>query len=254
MGEIEIIQPLPSKPGVYRILNTETGDMYVGSSVNMLRRRNTHLWHLRRGDHQSPILTAAWEKYGESEFVFEVLEICEKSDLLTREQHYLDTLRPRYNIALVAGSPMKGRKQSPEFCQMISEHNRNLWLDPDFRERILSARRGRHHSEETKQKMSQSHKKRGKTLTPEQKQRLLDANLGRVVTEETRRRMSLAHTGLVHSEETRRKCSEAKLGKPRPPHVQQLLREHNARRSEEARRRREQAQKDGLMTDGNTAA
>ncbi|RUS23422.1 hypothetical protein BC937DRAFT_88889 [Endogone sp. FLAS-F59071] len=42
-------------------------------------------------------------------------EYCDRKDVISREQHYLDTLEPPYNIAKVAGpATMTGRKQSPE--------------------------------------------------------------------------------------------------------------------------------------------
>ena len=49
-----------------------------------------HLNSLRRGDHKNPHLQHAWNKYGEDNFEFSILEICSKQDTYIAEQKYLD--------------------------------------------------------------------------------------------------------------------------------------------------------------------
>jgi hypothetical protein len=43
-------------------------------------------------------------KYGYSKFSLEILEYCDLSDVIKREQHYIDILKPEYNILKLAGS------------------------------------------------------------------------------------------------------------------------------------------------------
>jgi len=52
-------------------------------------------------------------KYGFSNFSLEILEFCNSEDLLKKEQYYLDTLKPEYNITEIAGSTL-GYKHSEE--------------------------------------------------------------------------------------------------------------------------------------------
>jgi group I intron endonuclease len=52
-------------------------------------------------------------KYGYSNFKVEILEFCNKDEVLAREQHYLDLLKPEYNILTAAGSSL-GYKHSEE--------------------------------------------------------------------------------------------------------------------------------------------
>src|SRR5580704_1475195 len=52
-------------------------------------------------------------KYGYSNFKLDILEYCDKSVLISREQFYIDNLNPRYNILKVAGS-LTGFKHSEE--------------------------------------------------------------------------------------------------------------------------------------------
>lgn len=64
------------------------------------------------------------------------------------------------------------------------------------------------HSEETKQKMSKSHK--GKTLSEETKNKIGKANKGKTHSEESKRKLSKAHEGKKHSEESKMNMSKAK--------------------------------------------
>jgi group I intron endonuclease len=52
-------------------------------------------------------------KYGYSNFQLEILEYCEPSDVIQREQYYIDLLGPEYNILKTAGSSF-GYKHTAE--------------------------------------------------------------------------------------------------------------------------------------------
>lgn len=81
------------RAGVYSIAHTESGRIYVGSAVDLGGRWRRHRSKLRRGVHDNPILQAAWTKYGESAFVFAVLEfVSDRAVLREREQHWIDQL------------------------------------------------------------------------------------------------------------------------------------------------------------------
>jgi hypothetical protein len=53
------------------------------------------------------IIYKALVKYGYSQFKLDILEICDPTNLIEREQYYLDLLEPEYNILKTAGS-LKG--------------------------------------------------------------------------------------------------------------------------------------------------
>ena len=61
------------KTGVYQIRNRDSGAMYIGSAISLASRKTTHWWALRHGRHFNTHLQNAWNKYGESAFVFEVI-------------------------------------------------------------------------------------------------------------------------------------------------------------------------------------
>lgn len=75
---------------VYQIRNILNGKVYIGSSKNFEQRVRQHLQKLRRGQHHSPALQCAWNKYGEAVFEFEVLETCLEAVLCLLEQEWMD--------------------------------------------------------------------------------------------------------------------------------------------------------------------
>lgn len=95
-------------------------------------------------------------KYGYSGFKLEILEYCDPSKCIEREQYYIDLLNPEYNISLIAGAPMTGRNHSEETKKRISEASLGRILSDGVKKRISEARKGIKLSEETKQKISES--------------------------------------------------------------------------------------------------
>lgn len=80
-----------NKSGIYKILNLVTNKVYIGSCINSLRIRfNIHKHHLRKGKHHSKKLQNSWNRHGEENFVFEVLEFCEPSKCIEREQYWIE--------------------------------------------------------------------------------------------------------------------------------------------------------------------
>jgi len=99
--------------GIYEIRNQVNGKRYIGSTVSLQRRWDEHLRRLRRGCHINKRLLTAFQKYGERAFDLIVLEYVEDhSRLLFREQVYLDTLKPEYNLVSIvhADSRTLGRR------------------------------------------------------------------------------------------------------------------------------------------------
>lgn len=183
--------------GVYQIINQMNGKRYIGSTVSFRRRWAEHLKHLRHGVHANRHLGRSFERYGEAAFIFSVLEpIDNPCQFIVREQHYLDMLKPEYNILPMAGSPL-GCHRSSETCMRMSE-----------------AAMGHRVSRETRRKISAALK--GRTLSEEHRRKLSEANAGKHLSKEHRRKISEAHKGKRHSEETRAKMSEARRGPAAP--------------------------------------
>lgn len=117
------------KSGIYAIINTTNGHRYIGSALKISLRWNRHRKDLRGNKHHSQYLQRAWNKYGESNFVFEVIENCDRTLIIEREKYYIDTLAPVYNVCPNAGSAL-GRKTRPEVRLKASLRNKALGVKP----------------------------------------------------------------------------------------------------------------------------
>lgn len=109
--------------GIYQIRNLVNGNLYIGSAVCIRKRWHVHRWGFSHGKHPNRHLAAAWLKYGEQAFSFEVVERCCSADLLVREQYWIDLRKPQYNIAPKAGNCL-GVKHSEETRRKSSERNK----------------------------------------------------------------------------------------------------------------------------------
>lgn len=76
--------------------------------------------------HHSLALQRAFHKYGYDNFEFIILENCEENKLIEREQYYLDTLLPEYNICKIAGN-CAGVKHTEETIEKRRTSLVKLW-------------------------------------------------------------------------------------------------------------------------------
>lgn len=83
--------------GVYVIQNTLTQESYIGSSKNIGSRISKHLSLLKHNKHVNSIIQESYNKYGLENFTSGVLEYTTE-DLEIREQFYIDTYKPVFNI------------------------------------------------------------------------------------------------------------------------------------------------------------
>ncbi len=90
--------------GIYRIFNNINSNCYIGSSSNIKTRIRTHKYKLRNNKHYNKHLQSSWNKYLEANFIFEILENCERDVLRKREQYYIDLYNPEYNKSKNADS------------------------------------------------------------------------------------------------------------------------------------------------------
>jgi group I intron endonuclease len=153
------------KSGIYCIENTVNNKKYVGSSINVYKRRNRHFSELKMVKHKNIKLQRSYNKHGKDNFIFYVLELVEdKNELIKKEQFYIDTIKPEYNINLIANSSL-GVIRSEETKEKIRQANLGL-EHPEWRNKIKSeAQGGDNHwtknkgfSEKSKSKMSESQK------------------------------------------------------------------------------------------------
>ena len=134
--------------GIYKIINVVNNKFYVGSAVDLKRRKTRHFSELRRGKHKNRHLQASWVKYGEQAFVFVVVEeVFSDDDLLATENRWLKEHVGKdycYNLATDATAPMLGisGEKSPTWGRKrtLEELSAQSWL-------------GRTHKPESKEKI-----------------------------------------------------------------------------------------------------
>lgn len=111
---------LPNTPGIYVIINVVNHHCYVGSTTRLQHRRQDHFRELKKGKHKNAHLQSAYDCYGQDAFIFVVLEyVASVHDLVAREQHHMDFLKPEYNLAPQAGRTT-GIKRSPEYVARLT--------------------------------------------------------------------------------------------------------------------------------------
>lgn len=111
--------------GVYTITNLVNGKIYVGSALISFRVRwNVHKSKLRNNKHDNQHLQFAWNKYGESNFKFEILEECLSEYCTSTEQYWINMLNVcnrkfGYNKASNTTVFRLGVRNSPEAIEKI---------------------------------------------------------------------------------------------------------------------------------------
>ena len=81
--------------GIYVITNIKTGEKYIGQSKNIYQRINNHKSLLRNHRHiykngQPSLLQKEWDKYGDQNFVFDILQFCKVSELNNYEKYWIN--------------------------------------------------------------------------------------------------------------------------------------------------------------------
>lgn len=173
-------QDIDKSSGIYKLVNIRTKDIYIGSTINLYARRWDHFNKLKNNKHRNKYLQRIYNKYGNI-FNFEVVEKCDKEKLLEREQYYIDTWYPKYNLCKIAGNTL-GRRHTDNAKLKISiahkgktiplytrlkkskEMQNNKYAlgykhTEATKEKIRSANKGRKHTKEEIEKMKNNSRK-----------------------------------------------------------------------------------------------
>lgn len=105
----EIYKENLGKSGIYMFTNKLTNDIYVGQSKDLSKRFKNYFNLSYIKSKENLKISKAIIKYGYLNFSMTILEYCDKSNLMGREQYYLDKLNPQYNILKVRGSSLNSK-------------------------------------------------------------------------------------------------------------------------------------------------
>ena len=194
---------------IYKILNLVNGKFYVGSTMHTFRKRKSeHIAALKKGYHFNNHLQSAWNKYGEENFKFEIIEKFEdsvnQSEVLKRELDLICELSPEYNICKLTAAGKLGR--------IVSE---------ETRQKLRETSTGRKHTEESKRLIRE--KRKLQIFTAEHREKIGKSSRGRKIIKtkpnsdkqrEKARKLLLSYsetrTGLYSEEVNKKKSSTLK--------------------------------------------
>jgi len=217
--------------GIYKITNIQNGFCYIGQAINLNDRKRRHFRDLKNNKHKNPYLQNAYNKYGEENFEFNIIQELENNEKLLNLMEtywivYFDSFIDNdhgYNLTW-GGDCSHPSKQT--IIKLSESHMGNVPSE-STRKKLSITSTGRLHTEDAKQKISIAnsgssngmfdiginHPMFGKFHTEESKQKMSASLKGRVPTDETREKLSNANKGkklrlgTAHSKETKEKMS-----------------------------------------------
>lgn len=83
-----------SNCGIYYIKNVATNQLYIGQSKRLKERKQKHFYELRNNKHQNTHMQNSFNKYGEKNFEYEVIQYCDETQLDELEIAYMNL----YNV------------------------------------------------------------------------------------------------------------------------------------------------------------
>ena len=129
LNKVSIIEENKGKPGIYKWLNIVTEEFYIGSSTNLSKRLQQYYQYsyISNPDRGQSKIYSSILNYGYSNFSLEILEYCDKLDTISREQFYIDLMKPQLNILPTAGNSL-GYKHTEESLKKMSIVKKDVYL------------------------------------------------------------------------------------------------------------------------------
>ena len=162
---------------VYIHTNKVTGKKYVGQTT---QDNPAARWKYGRGYKGSGKFWRAIQKYGWDNFSHEIIS-CSSLDEMNQKERaliaYYNTTDDRFGYNIELGGSGKG-KHSEETRKKLSESHKGLHHTEEARRKISEAKKGRPRSEETKRKVSEARK--GRHLSEEHRKKVSEAKKGLV--------------------------------------------------------------------------
>ena len=161
----------PKCSGIYKIQNICNGKVYVGSAKNLDKRIKNHIWGISRNKHRNIMLTQAFNKYGSENFYFIILETCDYSEVVDRENFWINHYQ-------------SFKKENGYNIQPFAFSNLSNPLSEAAKQKISNYQKGRPKTEEANLKNSLSHMgalnpNYGKKISDKLRQAIIQSNKNR---------------------------------------------------------------------------
>lgn len=188
--------------GIYKIECTKTLKCYIGQTTNFNRRYLQHFRALARNKHSNRKLQGAFNKYGEDNFKFIIIEIISqntpdlKEYITSREQYWMDYYKAYncgYNLSPSAGNSTLGFKFSVASKNKIKIKAQNRIIKYETRLKISESLKNREFTEEHRKKLSIASKLR---YNSDENRYLLKERMDKKVREEG---ISLSEYNSIHN-------------------------------------------------------
>lgn len=113
---------------VYKIVNTVTGDSYIGSSKNVYRRWASHMEPARWNRYSNNPMYKDMQQYGVDKFEFQIIISIMPECLRGIEQDCIDLMKPTYNSYNAKGKNLEklkrsSRKTSKKYYSQLCYYN-----------------------------------------------------------------------------------------------------------------------------------
>jgi group I intron endonuclease len=202
---------------IYKIQNKINGKIYIGQTSQSLNRRISRHIH----DNKTPIQKAI-TKYGIGSFDISIIDYADSTDVLNEKESYWISFfncKPPFGYNLSDGGEhgLRGRKLTAEHIRKITIASTGRLHTQEAKNKISNTHKGMKASNETRAKMSDRMKgnpspMRGKHHTEEAKEKLSVAAKGRKLSRQHKEKIG---TGSRKAWENRRVNNTASWGKKR---------------------------------------
>jgi group I intron endonuclease len=214
--KIEVVSTKASSKkicGIYMIYCKDNESAYVGQSRNLYARLRGHRLELSKKIHKNSILQRTYDKYGPDSFVYLLLEICEKEQLLEREKYLFDLLEDDYCMNIM--EPGYYPDMTAEACRKSAEVKRGRKVSDDTKEKLRLVLLNMKMPEEAIQKISSTWKKKledpfWKETRMKNIRKIAENCKGKPLSEEHREKLRVAISGKKQNRLTMEKIKEIK--------------------------------------------
>ena len=223
---------------IYKITNKENGKFYIGSTIDISKRKKEHFRLLKKGEHHCFHLQRAYEKYGKESFelTYKEIEVANEDGLRLLEERYINycwNSGKLYNVSKkgCGGDLISYHPKNKEFRELQSKISKERYTNLSDEEKIALSERmkgeknpnyGHRWSNELREKVSKDRKEYWKNHESYIKGKTFEEVFGEEKAKELKRKISErsklkigeknSFYGKHHSDELKKRFSEERKG------------------------------------------